>query len=209
MAQDDYIESQLADFGIRLKALRASREWTLEELAERSGLSKPFLSRLEAGDRQPSIAAVLTLARVFAVPVGSMFEPSTSREACVIVRGGDLPLRSSNGLTYASLSNASRFSNLQPMKLTVSRTRKGDEQYQHEGEEWVYVLNGRLRITVAGQNHDLEPGDSAHFDSRQPHRLTALGNTDAELILVACPLPETPAQVSNPPRRIRQRRAIR
>jgi transcriptional regulator with XRE-family HTH domain len=63
------ITSQLAGLGLRLRELRAGRDWTLEELAERTGLSKPFLSRLEAGDRQPSIAAVLTLARAFSVPV--------------------------------------------------------------------------------------------------------------------------------------------
>jgi len=59
---------------------------------------------------------------------------------------------------------------------------------------------------VAGVPHDLEPGDSAHFDSRQPHRLTALGGRDAELILVACPVPETEYDF---PRSIRQHRAIR
>jgi quercetin dioxygenase-like cupin family protein len=94
------------------------------------------------------------------------------------------------------------------MKITVSHRRKGDEQYQHEGEEWVYVLAGRLRITIAGEDCDLEPGDAAHFDSRQPHRLTALGGRDAELILVACPLPEETATTDRP-RTSRQRRAIR
>jgi transcriptional regulator with XRE-family HTH domain len=61
--------------------LRSAKGWTLEELAERSGLSKPFLSRLESGDRQPSIAAVLTLARVFGVPMGSLFESGRMMKA--------------------------------------------------------------------------------------------------------------------------------
>jgi transcriptional regulator with XRE-family HTH domain len=200
------ITGQLADFGVRLHELRSAREWTLEELAERTGLSKPFLSRLEAGDRQPSIAAVLTLASVFNVSVGTMFETALSADPCVVVRKGDAKTRRGEGLTYAWLSNTARFANLQPMKLTVSHDRKGDEQYQHDGEEWVHVLAGRLRIAVAGTNYDLVAGDSAHFDSRHPHRLTALGGRDAELILVACPLTET---ATNLPRPLRQRRAIR
>jgi len=208
MTDDSYIESQLEDFGSRLKSLRDGRGWTLEELSERSGLSKPYLSRLETADRQPSIAAVLTIARVFSVPVGSLLEDSSPRESCVVVRGKTLAIRSSNGLTYAPLSNAARFANLQPLKLTVSRNRAGSEQYQHEGEEWVYVLGGRLRITVAGTDHELEPGDAAHFDSRQPHRLTALGNKDAEVIVVACPLPESSAPPQGSSMRIRHRRAI-
>ena len=200
------ITSQLAELGFRLKELRADRGWTLEELAERTGLSKPFLSRLEAGDRQPSIAAVLTLARAFGVAVGAMFESAPHVDTCVVVRGDKAAIRRGNGLTYAALSSTARFANLQPMKITVSHRRKGEEQYQHDGEEWVYVLSGRLRISVAGVLHDLEPGDSAHFDSRQPHRLTALGGRDAELILVACPVPETEFEF---PRSIRQHRAIR
>jgi transcriptional regulator with XRE-family HTH domain len=203
------ITDQLADFNFRLKELRSTRGWTLEELSERTGLSKPFLSRLEAGDRQPSIAAVLTLAKAFGVSVGLMFEPASASEACVVVRGKDVSWRHGNGLAYASLSSSARFANLQPMKITVSPRRKGDEQYQHEGEEWVYVLSGRLRITVAGENYELDPGDAAHFDSRQPHRLAALGGRDADVIVVACPIPETTAPTTDLPRPMRQRRAIR
>jgi transcriptional regulator with XRE-family HTH domain len=200
------ITSQLAGLGLRLRELRAGRDWTLEELAERTGLSKPFLSRLEAGERQPSIAAVLTLARAFAVSVGALFESAGPAEACIVVRGDQATVRRGDGLSYAPLSSTARFTNLQPMKLTISHRRKGDEQYQHDGEEWVYVLSGRLRICVAGILYDLEAGDSAHFDSRQPHRLTALGGRDAALILVACPVPEAAFEF---PRSVRQHRAIR
>jgi transcriptional regulator with XRE-family HTH domain len=195
-----------ADYNFRLKDLRASRGWTLEELSERTGLSKPFLSRLEGGDRQPSIAAVLTLARAFGVPLGSMFEESAQNEPCVIVRAGEATTQKGDGLSYTVLSSPSRFGNLQPMRLTISHRRKGSEQYQHEGEEWLFVLTGNLRVTVAGKQYDLNPGDSAHFDSRQPHRLTALSGRDAEVILVACPLPETDLPRTNP--RVRERRAI-
>ena len=195
---------QLARCGTRLRGLRAARGWTLEELAERSGLSKPFLSRLEAGDRRPSIAAILTLARIYEVSVGALFDTADA-EPCVVVRSDQAPRREGDGLIYKPLSNSARFANLQPIRLTVCADRVGDERYQHDGEEWVYVLSGQLRITVAGNNYDLEPGDAAHFDSRHPHRVTALGGRDAELILVACPVPEPSAQL---PRPRRQRRAI-
>lgn len=196
---------QLARCGTRLRGLRSARGWTLEELAERSGLSKAFLSRLEAGDRRPSIAAILTLARIYEVSVGALFDPAQA-EPCVVVRSDQAPRRQGEGLVYTALSNTARFANLQPIRLTVRANRVGDDRYQHEGEEWVYVLSGRLRVTVAENNYDLEAGDAAHFDSLHPHRLTALGGRDAELILVACPVPETSVQL---PRPKRQRRAIR
>lgn len=201
------LDPQMAGFGARLRELRGGRGWTLEELSERTGLSKPFLSRLEGGDRQPSIAAVLTLSRVYGVSLSALFEQDVAAEPCVIVRKKEAQEIQGDGLRYAALSSARRFANLQPIRLTVQASRRGDERFQHEGEEWVHVLSGRLRILLADKSYDLAQGDSAHFDSRVPHRLAALGGKDVELIVVACPLPEQPAPA--PGRPLRQRRAIR
>jgi transcriptional regulator with XRE-family HTH domain len=68
------VKEQLAAFGTNLKQRRRRNDWTLAELAQRSGLSKPFLSRLESGARQPSIVAVLTLSQVFGISPALMFE---------------------------------------------------------------------------------------------------------------------------------------
>jgi transcriptional regulator with XRE-family HTH domain len=182
-------ETDLTMFGERLHGLRVQRGWTLEELAERSGLSKPFLSRLEGGSRQPSISAVMTLARVFGVSMSSLFEPTRDDEFSVIVRGDKAPLRQGEGISYTTLSGASRYANLQPIRLVVSASRLGNERYQHEGEEWVFVLTGRLRLLLGERQYDLNPGDAAHFDSRLPHRLVALDGKDVETIVVACPIP--------------------
>ncbi len=174
--------------GERLFALRSARGWTLEELAERSGLSKPYLSRLESGNRQPSIAAVLTLARVYGVPMGSLFGPQQADESCIVVRGKDAAVRHGDGVSYVPLSTASRF-NLEPIRLVISATRSGTERFQHEGEEWVYVVSGRLRLTLSEKQYVIDTGDAAHFDARLPHRLDALDGTDVSLILVASPIP--------------------
>jgi transcriptional regulator with XRE-family HTH domain len=180
---------ELMMLGERLRELRSGRQWTLEELAERSGLSKPFLSRLESGTRQPSIAAVLTLARVFDVPMGSLFEVRHEEDPCIIIRAKSAAAREGNGISYVPLSGASRFFNVQPVRIVVSPQRPGAERYQHDGEEWIYVLTGSLKLRVGEKNYDLEPGDAAHFDSRLPHRLDASGGKDAEVILVACTIP--------------------
>ncbi|HUB68589.1 MAG TPA: XRE family transcriptional regulator [Candidatus Methylacidiphilales bacterium] len=187
----DPVQLQLASFGSALRDLRQNRGWSLQELASRSGLSKTFLSRLENGDRQASIAAVLTLARIFNVSLASMFETEVASEPCLIVRANEVAPQTANGLTYTPLSNAERFFNLQPIRLIVSPQRKGHEHFHHDGEEWVYLLSGRLTLSLAGKTYDLEPGDAAHFDSRQHHRLIARGTQDAEVLLVASPFPES------------------
>lgn len=184
----EQIETQLSSFGARLRELRRQRGWTLQELACRGGFSKAFLSRLESGDRQASIAAALTLAGIFNVSLASLFESQLATEPCVIVRAADAVWKSGNGLKYAALSNAGRFFNLQPVKVTVPVSRRGNEHYHHEGEEWIYVLSGALTLSLAGKTHDLAPGDAAHFDSRLRHRLIANGSEDAEVLLVASPV---------------------
>jgi len=187
----DDIQSQLLSFGARLRELRQQKGWTLEELACRSGLSRAFLSRLESGSRQASIAAALTLARIFDVSLASLFESQLAVEPCVIVRAGEAVEQTVNGLQYTPLSRAGRCFNLQPIRVRVSPSRPGDEHYRHDGEEWIYLLSGSLTLSLAGKTYDLAPGDAAHFDSRLPHRLIAPGPADAEVLLVASP-------VSNP-----------
>jgi transcriptional regulator with XRE-family HTH domain len=187
----EQIQSQLCSFGARLQELRLRRDWTLQELADRSGLSRAFLSRLESGDRQASIAAVLTLSRIFGVSLASLFESGLAEEPCVIVRAGDTVERKVNGLAYRTLSRASNLFRMQPIRVKVSRSRRGNEHYRHEGEEWIYLLSGALTLSLAGKTYDLAAGDAAHFDSRLPHRLIARGPTDAEVLLVASPISES------------------
>jgi transcriptional regulator with XRE-family HTH domain len=183
----DPIETQLDCFGRRLRELRQERGWSLQELAGHSALSKTFLSRLETGDRQASLAAVLTLTRVFGVSLASMFEEDLAVEPCVIIRAAEAVAKTANGLTYTALSNAERFFNVQPLRVVVSARRRGHAHFQHDGEEWIYLLAGRLTLSLAGKRYDLAPGDAAHFDSRLPHRLIARGRGDAEVLLVATP----------------------
>jgi transcriptional regulator with XRE-family HTH domain len=200
----EQIQAQLCSFGARLQELRVQRSWTLQDLAGRSGLSKAFLSRLETGDRQASIAAVLTLSQVFGVSVASLFESEMATEPCVIVRAGEAAEQKVNGLTYIPLTKAGRFFSLQPIRVKVSRNRRGSEHYHHDGEEWFYVLSGSLTLSLAGRTYDLEEGDAAHFDSRLPHRLIARGTADVELLLVASPVSK--AMVASPA--TRESRAI-
>jgi transcriptional regulator with XRE-family HTH domain len=182
------IQEQLTAFGTRLRTLRLQRGWTLEDLAIQSGLSKAFLSRLESGARRASIAAVLTLARLFDVSLASLFESRQTKKPCLIVRAGEQKPQQANGLTYVPLSNSAEFSCLQPLRLTISPRRTGPEHFKHDGEEWIYLLSGRLTLSIAGATYDLEVGDAAHFDSRLPHRLIARGPHQAEVLLVATPL---------------------
>jgi transcriptional regulator with XRE-family HTH domain len=185
----DHVEEVTQTLGSRLHAMRESRDWTLDVLAERASLSKAYLSRLEGGDRQPSLAALCALAQAFGVSIAALFEQPDQTADCIVVRGGSNTSRNANGLTYVALSGSTKPFNLQPIEVTVPPDRTGDETYQHVGEEWLHVTAGRVQLSLDGKAYVLERGDSAHFDSRLPHRLDALGDQDAKIILVASPIP--------------------
>lgn len=181
---EDTIQDQLASFGQSLRDLRLERGWTLDRLAGLSGLSKGFLSRLESGDRQVSIAVALTLAGIFQVSVSALFEPPPET-ACCITRGGGAPSQTANGLTFWALAHGSQSFKIQPLRVIVPWDRTGDEHQTHSGEEWIYVLSGRLALSLDGSLNELEAGDAIHFDASRPHRLIARDFADAEILLVA------------------------
>jgi transcriptional regulator with XRE-family HTH domain len=181
------IQRQLSSFGARLRQLRQQRGLTLKELAAQSGLSRAFLSRLESGDRQASISAALTLSKIFHVSLASLFELPVAEQHCTIIRSADLIEKSVNGLKYAPLSDSGRMFNVRPIRVKVSPSRRGSEHYHHDGEEWIYVLRGKLTLSLVGKTYDLDEGDAAHFESRLPHRLIARGGREAEILVVSAP----------------------
>lgn len=186
-----HIQLELTKLGVRLRHLRSQQGWTLEDLADRAGVSEAYLSRLEGGERQPSLAVLFSLAQAFGVALPSLFELEPQDASCVVVRAGSTASQPGHGLSYAPLSRSDRFTNLHPIRVTVPVDRPEDCFYEHDGEEWLYVLSGQLGLVFNDDEYILHPGDAAHFDARKPHRLLAKGETDAELILVACAVPRS------------------
>lgn len=180
------LQTELIKLGLRLRNLRHRQGWTLGELAQRVEVSEAYLSRLEGGDRQPSLAVLLSLAQAYGITLPSLFESQEDASSCVVVRMEDGAMRQGNGLSYTSLTRGDRFTNLHPIRVIVPTNRQESNFYEHEGEEWLYVLSGQLELIFTDEIHQLKPGDAAHFDARQPHRLRASGDQNAEIIVVAC-----------------------
>ena len=193
MRMDDEIRDGLAmDLGMvgsRLRGMRRERGWRLEDLAERTGLSKAYLSRLESGERQPSLTALFGVARAYGVSFSALFEPEPETQSLAVVRAEEDRIQRGNGLLYSKLSNGNMTFNLRPLRIVVPAERAGDTLYRHEGEQWLYVLSGRLCLELPDEEIVLSPGDAAHFDADNPHKLSALDGRDAEVILVACAVP--------------------
>ncbi|MFD8718942.1 helix-turn-helix domain-containing protein [Streptomyces sp. NPDC059629] len=165
----------------QLRSLRRRAGLTLEAAARDAGLSPAHLSRLETGQRQPSLPVLLTLARVYGTTVSDLLgETVADRDA--IVRAGDMEPTRAGGWTYWQAGASGR--GMQSLRVRVPHGSQGDIVRVHPGEEWLYVLQGRLRLRLGDTTHVLAPGDSAHFDSLTPHRLAAEDHDGVELLFV-------------------------
>ncbi|WP_327319343.1 helix-turn-helix domain-containing protein [Streptomyces sp. NBC_01235] len=165
----------------QLRALRRRAALTLEAAARAAGLSPGHLSRLETGQRQPSLPMLLALARIYGTTVSELLgERVADRDA--VVRAAEMEPTRAGGWTYWQAGASGR--GMQALRVHVPYGSQGDIVRVHPGEEWLHVLRGRLRLRLGDTTDLLGPGDSAHFDSLTPHRIAAQDADGVELLFV-------------------------
>ncbi len=160
----DDLDQALDAVGPRLRALRRERETTLADLSAATGISVSTLSRLESGARRPTLEQLLRLARAHGVTLDELADAPPAGDPRIHLR----PVNR-HGMTMLPLTR--RSGGIQAYKLVIpprSRRTKPDPQ-THEGYEWLYVLNGRLRLVLGEHYLVLTPGEVAEFDTRVPH----------------------------------------
>jgi transcriptional regulator with XRE-family HTH domain len=157
-------EAVLSAVGPRLRALRLQRGATLTQLSASTGISVSTLSRLEAGQRRPTLELLLPLARAHQVPLDELVDAPETGDPRIHQRSFDR-----HGVTMIPLTR--RPGGLQAYKQVFPpRWPAGEvEQKVHEGYEWLYVLNGKLRMVLGSRDLVLGPGEAAEFDTRVPH----------------------------------------
>jgi transcriptional regulator with XRE-family HTH domain len=166
----------LDEVGPRLRRLRVSRGVTLAVLAEETGISKSTLSRLESGQRRPSLELLLPLAEAHQVPLDDLVGAPEVGDPRV--RLTPRPLRS--GGIAVPLSRAP--GPLQAHKMIIADRGPGPVFRTHEGHEWLYVLHGRLRLVLGEHDLVLGSGEAAEFDTRVPHWFTSADGRPVEVL---------------------------
>jgi transcriptional regulator with XRE-family HTH domain len=171
------LDQALAAVGPRLRALRRLRETTLAELSAATGISVSTLSRLEAGARRPTLELLLPLARAHGVTLDELAGAPDTGDPRIHLR----PV-TRHGMTMLPLTR--RAGGIQAYKLVIpARGSRGEpDQQTHEGYEWLYVLNGRLRLVLGEHELVLSPGEAAEFDTRVPHWFDAADAEPAEFL---------------------------
>jgi transcriptional regulator with XRE-family HTH domain len=162
IANSPEITSVLAEVGSRLKRARTKRGVTLTALAAATGISKSTLSRLETGQRKPSLELLLPIAHAHQVPLDELVGAPEVDDPRI-----QLKPRVRNGRMVVPLTRQS--GGLHAWKVIIPPERNEPELRTHEGYEWLYVLSGRMRLILADNDITMEPGEVAEFDTRLPH----------------------------------------
>jgi transcriptional regulator with XRE-family HTH domain len=174
------VDATLAQVGPRLRALRTRRSLTLTAVARETGISKSTLSRLESGQRRPSLELLLPLAQTYRVPLDELVGAPEVGDPRVRLKP-----HSRNGRTVVPLSRQP--GGVQAWKIVIPTTKATPELRTHEGYEWLYVLSGRMRLILGGHDVVLGMGEVAEFDTRVPHWFGSTGVQPAEVLSVFGP----------------------
>ena len=162
------IAAALELVGPRLKQVRAQRGVTLADLSERTGISKSTLSRLENGQRRPSLELLLPLAQAYRVPLDDLVGAPEVGDPRIRLRP-----RRVHGRTVLALTG--KPGGVQAWKIVIPADQSEPKPRVHDGYEWLYVLSGRMRLVLADQDFVLGEGEVVEFDTRLPHWFGSTG----------------------------------
>ena len=173
---DDGIAAALDRVGLRLRRVREQRGLTLTDAAARTGISKSTLSRLENGQRKPSLELLLPLAQAYRVPLDDLVGAPEVGDPRIRLKP-----RRVNGRTVVPLTHPG---GVQAWKIVIPATQTTPSPRAHDGFEWLYVLAGRMRLVLGDQDLVLAPGEAAEFDTQVPHWFGSAGDGPAEVLSI-------------------------
>ncbi len=179
------------DIGNQVRTLRNRRGLTLQDLADLTGLSKPNLSQIENNLVTPPIATLLKIATALGVSIGYFFQNNNQESSIVITRRTDRygvakgPHISHIGYQYEPLAYPKVDKRMEPFIVNMEEREADAIVYNnHRGEEFIYVLEGKLEFRCGDNVVLLEEGDSLYFDSIVPHGYRGIGGPAKTLVVI-------------------------
>ena len=171
------ITAALDHVGGRLKAVRTLRRLTLVGVSAQTGISKSTLSRLETGQRRPTLELLLALSHVYRVPLDDLVGAPEEGDPRVRLRHGQV-----KGRTVIPLTRQP--GGMQAWKIVIPTSNATPAVRAHDGQEWICVLSGKMRFILAGEDTVLGPGDVAAFNTKVPHWFGSTGEEPAEILSI-------------------------
>jgi len=180
------MDTTIRVIGRTIKKLRSHRGLTLEELADKSGCTPGFISQLERNQAVPSVTTLYAIAEVLGVKVTDFF-PDVTNPAKVVRKEERGTFRiEGSAIGYSLLTTKFTHGALQAFILSYSPFKQAlptDEYRAHLGEEFIYILEGELRVWIGDISYDLSAKDSVYFKSNVKHYLE--NRTDCPVIAIS------------------------
>jgi mannose-6-phosphate isomerase-like protein (cupin superfamily) len=177
----------------RLREARRAQRLTLRALSEKTGLSEPFLSRLERGRVSTSIANLILITRTVGIDLGQLFQGvsgTTTTQHYALVRAAErrppqeVP---ATGYTYQPMAVGWPGQRMDAFVLTFPVKNRADVLTAHEGDELSFVLQGEILFQLGDEKIPLKAGDCLYFNAEIPHMGKNVGRVDAKVLMVAAP----------------------
>jgi len=196
VAEDIRHEVRKLHIGEKIRDLRKKAGLVLQDLSDRTGLSKPLLSQIEKEMISPPIATLLKISKALNTNISFFFQDDGSEERVVVVRKDESKVidsryfgREESGYYYEALAYKKPKKYMEPFLVEFKRKRPERLSYfSHDGEEFIYLLEGKLEFRTEDQQYLLDPGDSLYFESSIPHAYRALGRKNAKALTVVYPV---------------------
>lgn len=186
------MSSNINDIGEKVKSLRVEKGLSLKEVAEKSGISLATLGSLEKMELLPPLGHIVSLAKVLEVPVGELFGDSgdspfsivRSTDRTTVDRFGSANTKAC-GYSYEGLGQSKRNRQMEPFLVTLDPEQSHKvEANQHIGEEFIFVLEGKVQVSLLDHTDVLNKGDSIYYDSHMPHIVSCYGDETATILAV-------------------------
>jgi transcriptional regulator with XRE-family HTH domain len=171
------IAAVLEQVGARLKRLRTQRRMTLTAVAQMTGISKSTLSRLETGQRRPTLELLLALSHAYRVPLDDLVAAPAEGDPRLRLKPGRV-----KGRTVIPLTRQP--DGVQAWKIIIPTDNATPEPRAHDGYEWIYVLSGHMRLVLGDRDRVLGRGEVVSFDTAVPHWFGSTGDEPAEILSI-------------------------
>ncbi|HIJ58275.1 MAG TPA: helix-turn-helix transcriptional regulator [Deltaproteobacteria bacterium] len=177
--------------GERVKAVREDRNLSLQDISQRTDLDVSLLEQIESGSLAPPLGIVIKLAKALNLKMGYFISGEEDR-AYTIVRKNDRKVVSRYdskkgeyyGYGYESLAPHKKNRHMEPFLVSLDPSETEEERSTHDGQEFIYVLEGSMEVRLGEEIHVLKPGDSIYYDSTVPHLVKCHGDKRTNILAV-------------------------
>lgn len=185
------VEHILANVGERVKQIREKRGLSLQDVSQRTDIDVSMLTQIEEGVVAPPLGTIIRLAKALEMKMGYFISGEQDRPYTIVRRHDrkvvsryDSEKAKYYGYEYESLAPHKKDRHMEPFLVTLEAAETEEERSTHDGQEFIFVLQGQMEVRLGEEIHILDPGDAIYYDSTVPHLVKTHGKKATKILAV-------------------------